>query len=169
MARWRHWFSRRNWEHDLSAELRFRMDRQIAENISAGMTPEDARRNAVRELGAAEGVKATCREQRRGPWLESVGSDLGYGMRRLRKNPSFTAVSILSLALGIGLSSGRLRTGSTRNQSGSEGCASPRIELCAMPQRKIAENGRIRRSSGASISTSSARPPFPSCPAADEA
>ena len=103
MKNWRNWFSRRKWEHDLSEELRFHIDRQTAEYISAGMTPDDARRQAVLQLGATEGVKENCREQRRGHWLESVWSDVRYGMRSLRKNPSFTTVAILSLALGIGV------------------------------------------------------------------
>jgi len=72
MTNWRNWFSRRKWEHDLSEELRFHVDRQTAEHISAGMAPDDARRRAVLELGAAEAVKENCREQRRGQSPSSI-------------------------------------------------------------------------------------------------
>ena len=64
-------------------ELRFHLERQIAANISAGMAPEEARRQAVLQLGAMEGVKENCREQRRGFWLESFYADVRYGLPHL--------------------------------------------------------------------------------------
>ena len=86
----------------LDEELRFHLERQIAENIDAGMTAEEARFAALRTFGNP----ALLREQTRATWswgwLESLLRDFRYGIRTLARTPGFTAIAILIIALGIG-------------------------------------------------------------------
>jgi predicted permease len=89
-------------EADLDQEVHAHLEMLIAENIRAGMPPEEAQRAARMELGGAEQVKEQVRELRIGSWLQSVISDSRYAVRQLRKNPGFTAVAIVTLAMAIG-------------------------------------------------------------------
>src|SRR5262250_2599348 len=98
----RNLFSSGRRDGDLDQEIRAHLEMLIEENIRAGMPPKEAQRAARIELGGAEQVKEQVREVRVGNWLHSVISDCRYGLRQLRKNPGFTAVAVVTLAMAIG-------------------------------------------------------------------
>jgi macrolide transport system ATP-binding/permease protein len=94
-------FFRAKVEQELDEELRYHLEREIDEKITAGMRPTDARYAALQRLRNVEQRKEECRDMRGLSAIDNILQDLRYAVRQLRKNPAFACTSIFVLALGI--------------------------------------------------------------------
>ena len=109
MSRLRGWImrvgglvNRRRTDREFDEELKSHIQLHIDDNLRMGMRPEEARRQAMIQLGGIESAKEACRDQRGLPVVETLWRDVRYGVRMLWKNPGFTAAAVITLALGLG-------------------------------------------------------------------
>jgi putative ABC transport system permease protein len=93
---------RRELENRLDDEIRFHVEQQIEKNRRAGMPPDEARRQALIRFGGVEQVRERTRDEFRAAPIENLARDVRYGLRSLRRHPGFSAMAVLSLAIGIG-------------------------------------------------------------------
>ena len=115
MSWWTRMANRDRSEHELHAELRDHVERQVADHIRAGLSAREARRRVRLEFGGLDQVKEMCRDARGVRWLEETWQDLRFAARLLVKERWFAAAAVLALGLGIGLTSTAFTVYNTAN------------------------------------------------------
>ncbi len=98
-------FKRSQFEDEMDEEIRHFLEMSIERNLARGLDPEEARRTAYLEFGGEERAKEEARDESGARLLFDFIADIKFGFRTLRKNPGFSTVAILTLALGIGATS----------------------------------------------------------------
>jgi putative ABC transport system permease protein len=102
--RWREVVGRERLDREAQEELAQHVEMEIARRVRDGDDPAEARRQVRIELGDVDDVREDLRERRAGFWWESVAKDAAFALRMLRKRPGFSAVCVLTIALGVGAS-----------------------------------------------------------------
>jgi macrolide transport system ATP-binding/permease protein len=133
-------FSRRRLEQDFDEELSSHLGMAVERNLRRGMSGDEARRAALRDLGGVEQTKEICRDQRGVPVIENFVQDLRFGLRMLRRSPGFSMLAILCLTLGIGANAAVF--------SWIEGILFRPYPLVAHQERLVALGGTARGEAG---------------------
>ena len=91
-------------EREMAEELEAHLQMHVDDGVRAGMAPDEARRQAVLKLGGVEATKEACRDRRTIPFLDHLLRDARFAIRRLSKEPGFSATAIVVLSLGMSAS-----------------------------------------------------------------